>query len=130
MKKTLLSTALALSLAGCASMPSQEELSNADYGREMSQAECESVVKSEAEMFLKDADSAKYQFGVCDKRGLQSIPVMHIPKQYGYFMPVKINAKNAFGGYTGYKLHHFLMKNGEIIRKVRQDGEYGLMFPF
>lgn len=130
MRKTLLSAILIGALSGCTSVPSEQELANADYGRETSQAECEALVKAQAEIFLKDADSAKYQFGHCEKRGMQSIPVIQIPKQYGYFIPVQINSKNGFGGYTGYKSYQFLIKNGAIIRKARQDDKYELMFPF
>ena len=128
MKKSIL--LLSLLLGACASMPTKQEMARADYGRAISQTECENIAKSEIQRNLKDAGSAIFEFGSCEKRGMHSIPVANIPKQYGYFLPVRVNAKNSFGGYTGFRNYNILLKNGNVIRKTRQDDEYGLMFPF
>ena len=130
MRRTLLYTTLIAALTGCSSLPSATDMANADFGREIPQSECELIVKQSMQNILKDPYSAQYQFGVCTQRGMASVPIAGLPKQYGYFIPVHINARNSFGGYTGHRLHHFLIKNGEVIRKVRQDEKYDLMFPF
>lgn len=117
-----------LGLVGCASNPTGEELSAANYGAEIGQSACEVKVRSVMEMYLKDPGSATYKFGVCQKAGWNSIPIMGIPKQYGYELSAFINAKNSYGGYTGAKFYKFLIRDGVIIRKVQQDGPS--MMPF
>lgn len=117
-----------LGLFGCASNPTGQELSAANFGAQIEQAACEAKVKSVMEMYLKDPASATYKFGVCQKAGWNSIPIMGIPKQYGYELSAHINAKNSYGGYTGAKFYKFLIRDGVIIRKVQQDG--AAMMPF
>jgi hypothetical protein len=118
MKKSIL--LLSLLLGACASHPTKQELAKADYGREMTQLECEAVAKREIQSVLKDSASAIYEFGKCRKRGINSIPVIGKPKEYGYYIPVMVNAKNSFGGYTGFKESRVIMRNGVVIRKSLQ----------
>jgi hypothetical protein len=115
-------------LVGCASNPTGQELAAANYGTEIEQSGCEARVKTVMEMYLKDPASATYKFGVCQKAGWNSVPIMGIPKQYGYELSAHINAKNSYGGYTGAKFYKFLIRDGVIIRKVQQDG--AAMMPF
>lgn len=129
-KKSLLISSISLCLASCASAPTAEELVNADYGVPMSQADCEKTVKDFAQYHLKDAASAQYQFGNCTKQWASSAPIFNLPKQYGYLMHVSINAKNSFGGYTGYQQYQFLMKDNRIIRKLQYDNEYNVFIAF
>ena len=63
---------------------------------------------------LKDPYSAKYTFeeprkGMC-KDGL----LLGGEKHYGYIVPVTINAKNSYGGYTGNELHYFFFSEGRF----------------
>lgn len=115
-------------LVGCASQPTQQEMAAADYGTPIVQADCEAKVKAIMDVYLKDPSSASYKFGTCKKAGWNSIPIMGIPKEYGYEIPVAINAKNSFGGFTGLKAYSFLIRNGSVIRKLQQDGQN--MMPF
>jgi len=120
----------ALSLSACASAPTAQEIANADYGRAMTQEECESTVKATIGTYLKDPTSAQYQFGTCGKGWAPSVPVASLPKQFGYRLSASINAKNSFGGYTGYKPYDFLMKDGVMLRKSKQMDDYNVMMPF
>jgi hypothetical protein len=62
---------------------------------------------------LKDPGSAQYEIGVPTKgkvfRGL-----LNGGDIYGWVVDAKINAKNAFGGYTGKKLYRFVFRDSEI----------------
>lgn len=107
-------------VGGCASAPTQEEVANADYGRPLTQVECETIVKKDMRYYLKDPDSAQYNFDKCAKDALPSIPLFGIPKQYGYAMIAHVNAKNSFGGYVGSQPHGYLIKDGIVIRRVKR----------
>jgi len=109
---------LSLTLGACASYPTEQELAEADYGRVISQAECESIAKKEIEMSLKDPNSAIYKFGKCVKKGVNSIPVLGMDKEYGYYIPVMVNAKNSYGGYVGFEESHILIRDGKVFRKL------------
>ena len=56
---------------------------------------------------LKDPDSAIYKNWHLFKAYIGSNP----PK-YGYYIVVLINAKNSFGGYTGFEHHFFFHRHG------------------
>ena len=128
--RTLSLILLSLVLGGCASMPTANELASADYGRYMSQSECENDVKQVLASYLKDPYSAQYRFGQCQKMGMGSAPVLGVPKQYGYSITTFVNAKNSFGGYTGEVTYIMLFKNGQVIRKGRQNNDLGVILPF
>ena len=115
-------------LSGCAGTPTSQELASADYGQPMTQKECESQVINIMNTHLFDPGSAQYSFGNCTKMGFPSIPIMGLPKQYGYGLTVGINAKNIFGFYTGKRPHMFLFNDGVVIRKT-QPGAAG-QIPF
>jgi hypothetical protein len=63
---------------------------------------------------LKDPESARYDFmppmrDVIQK-GFASPNVMR-----AWLTPVKVNAKNSFGGYTGFETYSFAWKDGKMI---------------
>jgi hypothetical protein len=121
MTRFILSAALALTLSGCAATPSATERASADYGRPITQGECEKIARENILPKLKDPSSAGLSFGQCQKRARHSIPIFGIPKQYGYFIPVTVNAKNSFGGYTGQRLWTVLIRDGRAIRRTYPD---------
>jgi len=128
--KYIIIALLPILLASCASAPTRQELISADYGRVMLQDECELQVKNIMGNSLKDPNSASYSFSNCIKMGFGSIPIMGIPKQFGYGVTVGINAKNSFGAYTGKKQYQFLFKNGSVIRKTKPGSDGYGQFPF
>ena len=125
----VLAAAAAFSLlAGCAAQPTQMEVAAADYGQAISQDQCNAIATETISSALRDAGSAQYRFGNCAPLAAHSIPILGIPIQYGYAIPVEVNAKNAYGGYTGFTPYFVLIRNGEVIRRTSlQDGA---MLPF
>lgn len=94
-----------LSIAGCVTPITEQDISTAKV--EQLPDNYKEGIKLFMETRLKDPDSAKYIF--------------HNPKK-GYhredriismIVPVEINAKNSYGGYTGYKAYYFTYVNGE-----------------
>jgi hypothetical protein len=63
---------------------------------------------------LKDPYSAMYRFEKPRKGFGQDGMLLGGKRHYGWVMSVWINAKNSFGGYTGYELHVALFSNEGI----------------
>lgn len=99
-----------LMLSGCG--PTQQELRNADYGRPPSNPE--EVIRSYMNTRLKDPDSAKYSIRKGPIQGWNSFGGM----LFGYIVCADINAKNSYGGYTGWQPYYFLINNDSVIRTV------------
>lgn len=115
---TTLSTLFTVSLmTACAINPTAtEEAANANYGEYPTSYR--EIIKSYTEPHLKDPDSAKYNFINIPKPDRYKF----ISTQYGYGVCVNINAKNSYGGYTGNKLHYFLINNDKIVvAKIPED---------
>ncbi len=119
-----------IALSGCITRPTAGELANADYGTLMTETDCQNLVKSTMRSYLKDPESAQYEFGSC--RQAWSGSLMGKPPVFGYRIDVSINGRNSFGGYTGYTQYQFYMRNGSVLKKLKSLGaEYGnAMFPF
>lgn len=105
-----------LLLSGCGVQPTKEQLAAADYGA------FPRNYKPKIEAFmsgiLKDPESAKYRYSMpC--QGYWSNPAIGrwCEIHYGWIVDCEVNAKNSFGGYTGFKPYRFLLR-GESI-----DGE-------
>jgi len=106
--------------------PTPEQIANAYYGREMTNDECAKLSRQEAQKILKDAPSAKYKYGVCRKSHMF---LGGHGTLFGYIFPVEINAKNSFGGYTGYDLYYFVNRDGRVIARSKV-GKYGVPTAF
>ncbi len=110
-----LALALALLLGACASpAPTPVELASADYGASISQDEAVAKAKQFFSRYLKDSFSAQYEWGKVDQGWLRHAPIHGGVVVYGYILDVNVNAKNAFGAYTGWKPYRFAFKNGGI----------------
>ena len=99
-------------LYGCiATLPTQAERENADYGEYPHDAE--NIVKQYLKYQLKDAETAKWKLELTPQQGgfaeFRNII-------YGFYTCYMINGKNSYGGYTGYKLHYFLIRNGTVVK--------------
>ena len=110
-------------LTSCASMPTQQELANADYGAYPDNYE--QIIKSYLEQRLKDPYSAEYRhIRGPEKRWAR----LFAQGNYGYSVCYIINAKNSFGGYMGYKTHNFIIYNGQVVQHVYESCEkYDIM---
>jgi hypothetical protein len=100
--------------SGCA--PSQQELINADYGSPPQNYE--KTIKDLMSMQLKDPYSAQYKFQAPFKGYANRGLIYGGGRDYGWVVKVWINAKNSFGGYTGYEPHVYLFRGERIVREI------------
>lgn len=102
-------------LVGCAaSPPTAEQLANADYGTPIAQADAEAKATAWLKTVLKDPESAQIDWGRVEQGWARHAPIDGGGLMFGYRMDAQINARNGFGGYTGYKAYLFIFKNGEL----------------
>ncbi|MDF7784134.1 hypothetical protein P4910_01190 [Pantoea stewartii] len=118
MKKLIILLALA-TLAGCSATPkltdfdpppNQQQISSANFGTLPAnyQSQIEAFIKSR----LLDPDSAKIEIGTPYKAYSQDNKAGGGKVRYGWAVPVRTNAKNAYGGYTGYQPSRFIFDAG------------------
>lgn len=118
--KTIISLILiVLMFAGCATMPTPEQVAKADYGDYP--ADYQSAIKQHLSSRLYDPYTAQYS-GWSRPFPVYYKPFMSSQILYGYRVCVAVNAKNRMGGYTGDKLHFFLIKNDAVI--AHEGGNY------
>lgn len=104
-------------VSGCATGPTKEELANADFGKNLNEKECQVIAQDFISKKLKDPDSAKFAFAnKCEKGFTSSVPILGLPIAYGWMQKGEVNAKNSFGGYTGFSKFMVLMKDGKPVR--------------
>lgn len=114
--KRMMIAVVVLLLAGCAAMPTQDEIASLDYGQPISRNDAMAAVKSRASQFLKDPSSAQYDCGNVSTGWVKGRTALGGGMAAGYTMDCAINAKNSFGGYTGAKSYKFIFHDGQIIR--------------
>lgn len=107
---------LALTLGGCATPPpTVDEQQNAYYGEQpdyqWAKAEARELVKD----YLKDAESARYEWLDLERGYIQHHGADGSGIEYGYVLNAKINAKNSFGAYAGFRNYRFLFRDGELV---------------
>jgi len=108
---------LILFLSSCATKPTPQQLSNADYGSYP--ADYENTVKAYLNLVLKDPHSAKYK----KLAGPEKSWVRYFgPAYFGYAICYMINAKNSYGGYIGATTHYFMIKDGVVIKHISGRG--------
>lgn len=120
MRRTLLAAALITSLVGCATRPTADELANADYGRYPS--DFQGTVKRHMQLRLKDPESARYEF----RNPVVQAWSGYGGRNYGYASCVLVNAKNSFGGYTGFQKSYYMVRNDQVVVDLHgSPGPYG-----
>lgn len=97
-----------LVLAGCAVL---KPAPDADYGT-MPTA-YEQPIKAQILGALKDPDSARIKLH--QPRKAYRVTNWVEPTLYGYLVVAEVNAKNSYGGYTGYKDYLVFMDGEEIL---------------
>jgi hypothetical protein len=116
-------------LAGCASAPTQQEISHADYGQPMSQQQCLSISEAAIADQLKDPSSAQFRNEApCHTGWVSSVPILGMKAAFGYVQRGEVNGKNSFGGYVGFRPYLVLMKNGGVVRSCITD-QNGICIP-
>jgi len=117
---TAVSVVLSMFLVGCASgPPTAEEFAKADYGTPITQQAGQDKAQGWLKGVLKDPSSAQYDWGTVQQGWARTAPIEGGKLIFGYRLDAKINARNSFGGYNGYKPYLFIFKNGEL------DGVWG-----
>ncbi len=109
MKHTIILLATVF-LFGCA--PSQKEIETADYGPYP--AHYEELIKEHMKNWLLDPHSAVYEFEPPYK-GYVFRGILLGGNHFGWVVKARINAKNAYGGYAGFKNYTFLIKYDKVI---------------
>ena len=103
-------------LAACASGPTQKQLSNANYGRDIPASECVSVAERVIAQSLKDPNSAQFRHTQCYKGYWRSVPILGMSVEFGYIQKGEVNGKNSYGGYVGFRPYQVLIRDGAVIR--------------
>lgn len=103
-------------LSGCTQPMTKAEVDRAVY--EPLPTDYQEQLKSTIEVQLKDPDSAKYKFFSPRKSYTEST------RHFGYTVPVGVNAKNSYGGYTGFQLQYYAYYGG-IFKDVTTGVELG-----
>ncbi len=104
---------ISLTALSCATVPSQSELANADYG--IYPENYQEIVKAYFSRKLIDPYYAQYRIKTPYK-GYFSGGAFRSPA-FGYVVEVGINVKKRFGGYVE-KSYMILIKNGAIIKRI------------
>jgi len=98
-------------LAGCATAPSSQELLEADYGSYPENYE--EIIKNYMSNVLKDPMTAEFRFDKVPQK--LWIGGLFTKRQFGYGTCASINAKNAFGGYVGFRRYFFLINDSTVV---------------
>jgi hypothetical protein len=102
-------------LSSCAmGPPSHAELISADYGSPITQEIAQRLAKNFLSARFKDPRSAQYEWGIVHKGWIREAPLHGRKLVFGYKLDVRVNAKNSFGGYVGFKPYTFIFYNGLI----------------
>ena len=107
-----------IGLSACLSTapPTPEELASADYGASISQPEAQLlVITFFAHYPFPDPSSTRYEWWDKVKKGWIGKALQEGGGfEYGYMMGLRVNTKNTFGGYTGFKPYAFRFRDGVI----------------
>ena len=132
--KPVRTAGLALLLAACAAKPievSMQAARNADYGRYPK--DYQQHIRNYLDENLRDAGSAKIRISPPRKVFKIYNPEAKIyapktPKQLkseGYYLVcAEVNAKNTFGGYTGWQTHRYRFHKGGLMEDEKNLSVY------
>lgn len=119
--KYLLSFLSALAVSACATLPSPVEIESAEIGPYPSNYEA--LVKAFYAVQLKDPESAMYRGFTQPKR--MAIGDRINGAKIGYLVCATVNARNSFGGYTGYKTDAFLIRDEKLVQYIQDAMWFG-----
>jgi hypothetical protein len=101
---------VAVTLASCASKPSQSEIASANYGSYPDNYK--EITKRHFGDVLKDPGSARYNNWRGPSKGWRATMGGN---RFGYRVCVDVNAKNSYGGYTGRETFYLMINGGQVI---------------
>jgi hypothetical protein len=108
-------------LTGCAT-PAKDVLASADYGPYPTNYQED--LKNLIDKRLKDPYSAHYEFLEPRKGWIGGNLQTSVKTRYGWFVTVRVNARNGFGGYNGFEEYTFFYTDG----RYREPGAGGWGF--
>lgn len=112
--KTLL-TALCLLFSGCMSVSTQE-LASLNCGPSPGQAVMETKARSHFNAVLKDSESARIKFHEARRAWQKDGSLRGGTLHGGWLLVAEVNAKNSYGGYTGFQNYYLFFENGVMYR--------------
>jgi hypothetical protein len=120
-KKISMCVAVLLSFVGfigCASSAKVDsDAAQLGYGEPLT-ANYQDIIKAFMEVRLKDSSSAIYKFtkepykAIISKSRIQGRGI----DANGWLVTVLINAKNSYGGYSGFDQYEFMLRDNRVIR--------------
>jgi hypothetical protein len=110
-----------LFLAACSFAPTQEQLSHANYGRDMPAAECVSLAERVIADSFTDPGSAQFRHSQCFKGYWKSIPPLNLGVEFGWIQQGEVNGKNLEAGFVGFRSYRVLIRDGAVIRHCVSD---------
>jgi len=113
MKATAIILAACFLLVGCQTV-SPQEITALDPGLKPDQQAAETNVRGYLTTALKDYDTARINFHPV-RKGWQKDGSLRGGKLHaGWMLVVDVNAKNSYGGYTGFKRYWFFFEGGSM----------------
>jgi len=120
MKSISLALAALLTFSGAAHAGGIFSKEDPDFGKPISQRQCQALARKHVEPYLRNPSAAKYQWGTCEAQTMKGYPLQQIGRQSGYGMHFRVNSTNKWGKYTGYTDYVILINDGQVIRRMRE----------
>lgn len=112
-------------LSGCMQdyyRPDTSNIAPTDYGSPIAQADAEAAAKEFLNARLKDAGSAIYQCYPVTTGVERDALIYGGGVWAGYELRCGVNAKNSFGGYTGFEPFTFMFHDSALVRVYHGQG--------
>ena len=102
-------------LIGCVTGPgpSEEQLTNADYGSFQGPEQCQRITENQIKAILKPEIKAVFKHDSCSTGYLE---VPGLPVEFGYLQTGSVSYKKSSNYHRGFKNYKVLIKNGIAIR--------------
>ena len=105
-------------ISGCAStgMPTATEQKAAYHGPEPTTLQIQNAINSHLAKTLKDPYSAMIKdISKPVQSHIRGAMIEGYPVTYGWLLTFSVNAKNSYGGYTGYQKYTLLLRDGVVV---------------
>ena len=113
-----------LFLSACVTTQPTKPVHPNSFGYQQSSDDCIKKTEKVIRLHLKDPTSAIFQHKPCYKGYMGG--GLFSPKEYGYLQTGLVNAKNSYGGYTGFYKYNTLIRNDKVVYYCIADNELGL----
>lgn len=100
-------------VTGSGTCPSEEQLTNADYGSLQGPEQCQRITENQIKAILKPNIKAFFKHSSCSTGYLE---VPGLPIEFGYLQTGSVSYKKLSNSHGGFKNYTVLIKNGLAIR--------------